>query len=320
MTNFNDVTKLYNRPFEEMSLLELYAEIGVHNWHKQRMKYDIERLKKRRWWLDQNKPIPAMEELQQQYEDGQMTKRQFAAARARRQQAIYNLMHLEEREKYAHIVIAHEEAVVAYLDELKTELQAKEAEAERRRRAGVRARSQGNKKYDPRRNANKYNINKTLDPNRRWATREEPKPIPTLQRARARWKDAQHSEGRAMSISKKMQPILTWDVDKLRDIAKDRGFYTDLAMVGQIAEVLNITMTGAQKLIDSGRLSWSQCIIIGALFEMTPKEFCDTFMSGYFREVADGVFRAYVEDTDALLDKPYQPRAKEISEDEEGQV
>lgn len=311
-TDINNVTKLYNRPFEEMSLLELYAEQGVHNWHRARMKDCIEKLKKRRWWLENNKPILSKEEIKRQYENGEISKAQYQTAFARRRRAIESWMHMEDRMKYAEIVLANEEAVVAYLEDLKLELQAYEVHKKNSRDGMRRLYGASNRtKHNPRKRRSKFNTNETLDPNRKWATREEYRQMPKLQKARLRWKNAKHGDAMYANVQKRMQPIVAWDVEKLRHIARDRGYFTDLAMVGQIAEHLNITIASANNLISAGRLSWSQCIIVGAVFEMTPKEFCDVFLSGYFREVGSGVYRAYVEDTSALLDRPYRARSKQ---------
>lgn len=316
MMNFDSEIKLYNRPYEEMGLRELYAEQTVHNWHKNRMRECIKKLQRRRWWLEQNKPIIDKAELDRQYADGEISGKEYRAANARRVKAINHRMHVDDRMKYAELVAAHEEAVAEYLQELKVELEAQEAERlEWNRYMRGYKRPGGASKYDPRKRTSKYNYNKVTDPNRKWATRTEYKPMPRLQKARARWKESQRTDRKGVQVQKRMQPIVTWDVDKLRQIAKDRGYFTDVAMVGQIAESLNLTIKGANALITNGKLSWGQCIVIGALFEMTPKEFCDVFLSGYFREVADGVYRAYVEDTEALLDKPYQPRPKEVNDE-----
>ena len=106
-------------------------------------------------------------------------------------------------------------------------------------------------------------------------------------------------------------------MNTLMQVARDRGYFTELAVTASVSEALNISIGGADQLLQSGKMSWGQCMVIGSLFEMTPKEFCDVFMSGYFVEVADGVFRAKVDDIDNLLDAPYKAKPMIAEGDDE---
>ena len=123
------------------------------------------------------------------------------------------------------------------------------------------------------------------------------------------------SNNAGSEVDKFLTYIENGDVDKLKAVAHDRGFFTDIGIASIIAEALNITITSANTLIKSGKLSWGQFMVIGAVFEMTPKEFCDIFMSGYFREIADGVYKAHVDDYEALLDMPYKAKVREKTDE-----
>jgi hypothetical protein len=311
--------KLHNKPFEDMELTELYAERSARNWHRSRMKRSIELLKKRKWWLEENMPIYSDEEIKRQYEDGEITKNQYKTAHGRRKMAINNRMKNADRMVYAERLVYHEEALIAYIDDLIAEKLAKKAaSAEIAKKQRQQRRMSANRKHNPRKKTSKYNPPSKLDPIRKWKTRDV-KPMPELQGARARWKHGKSDDKKPLMVMKRMQPIVTWDVEILMTIARDRGFFTEVAVVAAIAEALNMTVSGTKKMIESGKLTWSQCIIIGAIFEMTPKEFCDTFLAGYFKEVADGVFRAQVDDIDNLLDIPYlaKPNITEEGDTEE---
>lgn len=299
----SDEVKMHNKDFEDMELLELYAERSVRVWHRGRMKNCVHTLGRRQWWLEQNMPIVSKEEIIRQYEDGEISKKQYQTAFARRKRAINQRMKNDDRMLYGERVAYHEEAMVAYIDELIAEKLAKQNEQYDTSKNG--------KGYDPRKRKSKYNQNK-LDPKRTWATRQAQlkEEFPALQSARARWKRGKKAEQPVMNVMKRMQPILTWDMEKLMQVAGDRGYFTELAVTAAIAEKLNISVGGADRLLQSGKMSWGQCMVIGAVFEMTPKEFCDVFMSGYFVEVADGVYRAQVEDTENLLDAPYRAQAR----------
>lgn len=313
----NDEVKLHNKAFEDMELTELYAERSVRNWHRSRMKRNLELLERRKWWLEENMPIYSDEEIERQYEDGEITKTQKQTAHGRRKMAINNRMKNADRMLYAERLAYHEEALIAYIDDLiAKKLAEKAASAEIAKKQRHQRQMSANRKHDPRKKTSKYNPPSKLDPIRKWKTRDV-KPMPELQGARARWKKGKADDKKPLMVMKRMQPIVTWDIEILMSIARDRGFFTEVAVVAAIAEALNMTVSGTKKLVESGKLTWSQCIIIGAIFEMTPKEFCDTFLAGYFKEVADGVFRAQVDDIDNLLDAPYRAKPMTTEGDDE---
>ena len=303
----NQTVQLRNKPFEDMQLEELYSERACHQWHRCKMINCRKGIERKKHWLEENKPILSKEEIKRQYENGEMSENQYKSAFANRKNAINYRMRADDYIDYAYKVVYEQESIVAYIDELIAQKLSKEPQPNG---------SQGGKKYDPRKRETVNNRNR-LNPQQKWATREEIRPLPKLKKARAFWKKYREADASTMTVSRRLQPIVTWDVDKLRQIAKDRGYFTDLALATTISEVLDLGIANTYKLITNGKLSWGQCIVIGSLFEMTPKEFCDVFLSGYFREVADGVYKAHVEDTEALLDKPYQPKRKEGAEDVE---
>ena len=90
---------------------------------------------------------------------------------------------------------------------------------------------------------------------------------------------------------------LAWDLDKFKLIARDRGYQTDEAIIYAIGEEVGLSRIKAKTLFETGRFTWGQVMCLGAMFEMTPKEFCDTFLSGYFVEMY-GEFRASYENVD----------------------
>ena len=306
MKEIDSRIKLHNKPFSEMELTELYAERMAHAWHRYKVLSAKGQIRKKKHWLEENKPILSKEEITEKYENGELSEGQYKTAFASRKKAIDYRMRVDDYMDYADRIIFDEESVVAYLDELIMQKKAEKAKS----RAKSKRKSKGGKKYDPRKKISKNNMPPKLDERRKWVTRKEQEPLPKLQKARARWKLGKESDKKPMTVMKRMQPIVTWDMDTLMAVARDRGYFTEVAVTATIAEALGITISGASALITSGKLSWSQCIIIGAVLEMTPKEFCDVFLNGYFREVADGVFKAQVDDIEALLDAPYRAKPK----------
>lgn len=109
-----------------------------------------------------------------------------------------------------------------------------------------------------------------------------------------------------------------WDRDKFDLIASDRGYQTEEMILSAISEELRMSRTNARLAIQSGRFTWGQVLCLGAMLEMTPKEFCDTFLAGYFVE-RYGEYRAEHEHLDKaqLLKRgvrsepiPYEPKPK----------
>lgn len=84
---------------------------------------------------------------------------------------------------------------------------------------------------------------------------------------------------------------ISWNKERFMFIATDRGYQTEGALIGDIAKELVLDRSGAKLLVDKGRFTWGQVLCLGAMLEMTPKEFCDTFLAGYFVE-QQGEYRA----------------------------
>lgn len=102
-----------------------------------------------------------------------------------------------------------------------------------------------------------------------------------------------------------------WDKDKFLLIANDRGYQTEELVTTVVSRELNMTRTRAKILLDNGRFTWGQILVLGGFFEMTPKEFCDTFLAGYFVDT-HGDYRANYENIEKaeLLKRAIKPIAK----------
>ena len=85
---------------------------------------------------------------------------------------------------------------------------------------------------------------------------------------------------------------VSWDKEKFLLIAKDRGYQTEIALIHDVGDELNLGRAKAEAILDSGRFTWGQVLCLGAMMQMTPREFCDTFLSGYFIEHNDDEYRA----------------------------
>lgn len=92
---------------------------------------------------------------------------------------------------------------------------------------------------------------------------------------------------------------VTWDKERFLLIASDRGYQTENALVADISKELNLDRSATRLLMEKGRFTWGQVIVLGAMFEMTPREFCDTFLAGYFVN-RNGIYRASCENMDEV--------------------
>lgn len=92
---------------------------------------------------------------------------------------------------------------------------------------------------------------------------------------------------------------VSWDKERFLLIASDRGYQTENALIADIAKELALDRSAVRLLIEKGRFTWGQVIVLGAMFEMTPREFCDTFLAGYFVN-RNGIYRASCENMDEV--------------------
>lgn len=91
--------------------------------------------------------------------------------------------------------------------------------------------------------------------------------------------------------------VLQWDKRKLMLVARDRGYFSEIAVAYAIEQELEMPKYTIKRMLEEGKFTWGQVLVIGALFEMTPKEFCDTFLLGYFVE-NNGEWRASKDNLD----------------------
>ena len=92
---------------------------------------------------------------------------------------------------------------------------------------------------------------------------------------------------------------VSWDKERFLLIASDRGYQTENALIADIAKELALDRSAVRLLMEKGRFTWGQVIVLGAMFEMTPREFCDTFLAGYFVN-RNGIYRASCENMDEV--------------------
>lgn len=279
--------QIINKPIEEMTLTELKQERAVHQWQATKSQRGSEALQKRLFWLEENEPIYTKEEIQQAYEAGRMTAKQYKTAFARRARAINYRRRAENQAEYSRRIEQQERAFILEIDERILQLEATQPKPKRGR-------------------PYKKNPRKREEPKRKVYKR--PQELKTLQK---RWTLLQQA-GR---INKGVAPLQNWNTEILKKIAYDRGFYSDRSFIYNISQQLHLSYSATRKLLKSGAFTGGQMLIIADYLEMTPREFCDTFLHDLFRDVVPGYgyYRAVVDDKQALLYSPINAPNKGIN-------
>lgn len=278
-----DFIQVLDTPLEQMSLEEMKTERSAHAWVRYKLNAMVSHLTMRLHWLKENKPYVPKEEYTRMYENGELSAKEYrlmAMQMAKRK--IYH-RNCEAQIAYGSILVDHETAVVNALDERIGVLKAK-----------PKPKKRGRKPRDPTKNASKNN-------KKPWQPSEELRP---QKRVRLNLTDTERKEKSENAVMRRMEAITEWDTDKFFKIAESRGYRTMASVHSAVAKELNITISGATRLLESGKMSWGQIVVLAAFFEMTPLEFCDVFLSGVFQEVVDGKWIATCDNKEALLDEP----------------
>lgn len=132
----------------------------------------------------------------------------------------------------------------------------------------------------------------------------------TVQKHKIKYTKRMERERAERVAMKTVLPIPQWSKETLMMVASDRGYRTEQALIYAVSIELGCTMYSAKRIIETGRMTWGQVMVIGAMLEMTPREFCDTFMHGYFKESSVGTFYAQVDDPVPLLQQPITTKSE----------
>ena len=95
--------------------------------------------------------------------------------------------------------------------------------------------------------------------------------------------------------------VPTYNRKAFISIARDRGYMSDISLCYHMGKLLGCSQSTAQNMIRQGAFGVSAILAISAWLEMTPKEFCDTWLHGYFQEDAQGHFHAIYEDAEYFV-------------------
>lgn len=276
--------QITDKEIEDMTLDELRVERMVHRWAARKQMTNIYTLNRNVHWLEEN-PLPFdIEDVKGQFKRGEIPQRLYASRCATYSHRKREEKAADMRLLYAKEMKRHEESVMAILDE-----RIEEVKHEKDKR------KTGPKPRNPRQRSGRNN--QKVDWKEKHPVIRRQKPLAPHSKY---WASIQEKNRTAKTSMQKAVPIVTWSYEKLKRAARAAGFYTDEMIRVAVARELETTTNMSAKLLRTGRLSWGQAMLIGGLFEMTPAVFCDVFLNGYFKEIADGRFVAQVDDKDAL--------------------
>lgn len=277
-----DFIQAIDTPIDQMSLEEIKAERSAHAWVRYKVNSMVNHLTMRLHWLRENKPYIPKEEYTRMYEDGELSAEKYKVmAMNMAKRRIYH-RNCEAQIAYGSMLVDHEAAIVNILDERIEMMKTK-----------AKPRKRGRKSKDPRKRLS-WNNQKP------WQPAVELRPPKKVQVNMVTQTDRLNKSAEAEM--RRMAAITEWSLDKFKAIAESRGFYSMASLYNVVAQELDITVYAAERLLQSGKMSWGQTIILAAYFEMTPLEFCDVFLSGVFQEVVDGKWIATCDNKEALLD------------------
>ena len=86
-----------------------------------------------------------------------------------------------------------------------------------------------------------------------------------------------------------------YSLDNLKRIAADRGYMNVRSLASALQPYFGTSRETVIRRIENGFLTIEQCEVIGAFLEMTPKEYYETFMKGYFKQTRRGSFVAEID-------------------------
>lgn len=272
-----------DKELTRMTPVELRREKAAHKYEHNKLRRATETLERRIQWLSENLQFVDMEEKKAQYHRGEITLKQFQSFMGTQSTRIRQYRATEDKREYVNKLYVHEEAVIRLIDELLEEKQSK-------------PNNPGYRYYvDPRKRAGWYN------PRADWKrTHPHVRPPKRLKKHGDKWDAIDSSNQKVARLMVKMQAMPKWDYERLKFIARDRGYSTELSIAAAISDAIGISISSAKSVLKSGRMPWSYILTIGALFEMTPLEFCDVFLNGYFEEAVDGKWVASQEYADLM--------------------
>ena len=282
------------KPVKDMTIEELKRERALHGWASRRFETAALKHTMRLHHLRNNYPVYTKEEVNQAYENGEIDWREKGS----RMHSINARIQAHERAESQIIfgvqVADHHKAMAVYLGEM---IKIKEA----RIRHPVRG---TRKKYNP------YIRACATNP-RPWESKipgEKLKPKSRIVAYRKKWNEISKSQADTLKSIAHTPTMKHYDRDAFTRICYAKGYTTPMLIAAAVAQAVGITIHSAMIMVRTGDMTFDNVLKIGAEFEMTPAEFCDSFLHGYFQEYVDGKWVATLKKGDNRTKKKKQSK------------
>lgn len=106
-----------------------------------------------------------------------------------------------------------------------------------------------------------------------------------------------------------------FDLNKLMQVVAHRGYLTEKAIADAMSPIFGLTSAEIIRKLKKGRLTKEECEVLGSYFEMTMKEYYDTFMCGLFVEDQEGHYVCHVDRPYLHLHPQFAKKTKRVKED-----
>lgn len=99
-----------------------------------------------------------------------------------------------------------------------------------------------------------------------------------------------------------------WNKKAFMRVCANHGYVTPDMVQMMVSTETDCSMVQAKYMIDNGCFTWLQIMLIGAALQITPTEFAEVFMSGYFVEIGHGIYQASYDKIpeEAIMSKPME--------------
>lgn len=281
------VLSYYGKGLKEMTYHELMQEHAVMYWWTQFLKQQIFRYERitssySQWVEKEN--AEWLEKITKMYEDGEITQYGFMLRKGRIGNKNRKLSNRFARLNYLKMIYYESMAYKKLVKERKA-LKAKPKKRNKPRQGIYKVNNFKPRKSTQRRN--RLNI-QTYQNFMRWTNEQEKKGLGEL-----------------------------WNKEEFDKVCANRGYVTDIMIRFMISNETGCDMLQARFMHENGCFTWLQIMLIGACLQLTPTEFAECFMSGYFKEIGNGLYQATYDKIpkEAVISVPIFESADDKSED-----
>lgn len=286
--NFDaDILTFFGKDITDMTYPELRRERELHIWFSVRMmkladavEYDVSQ---REHIKEDFKPL--IQALDEAYDRGELTQGEYFNQKGVYTKKLLALERTEHKAQFARMAQFQHRAYMNLLDERLATLP-KPRRKKRKPRASI---------------YRKNNFKRYTSDQRKWEKYRD------MRKSFLKWQ--QHQERQSLGE--------LWNKEAFISICASRGYVSELMIQQLISMQTDSTMTQSRYMLDNGCFTWLQIMLIGAALQLTPTEFAECFMSGYFKEIGNGLYQATYDKipAEAIVSEPIFESPDDKSED-----